>query len=198
MPQDNSTLRRKQMLRTEVLKLVREPVVLETHGGLGRLYEQCYAGIMTGIVLEKDMRRAEKLAVQRPTWRVYCADAVASLAAGLGSDVPVNLIDCDPWGEPWPTLSAFFSSERERPAEVAVAVNDGLRNKLKLGGAYDVASLQEAVAQFGNALYAPYLEVCRWQLARIAEPAGYTLRRFWGYFCGHNGDMTHYAAVLGR
>jgi len=29
-----------------------------------------------------------------------------------------------------------------------------------------------------------------------ATNAGYIVRRFFGYYCGHHGQMTHYAALL--
>lgn len=90
----------------------------------------------------------------------------------------------------------FFDSERERPDLLCVAVNDGLRQKVKMGGSWDVGSLQGAVSKYGNDLYSIYLEVCQEMLKEKANEAGYNLARFAGYYCGHIKQMTHYLGVL--
>lgn len=130
---------------------------------------------------------------------MYEADCIRSLRAGAGAHLAINLIDCDPYGEAWETLQAFFESERPFPKRIGVAVNDGLRMKLKITGGWDVASMHPAVRKFGNAaMYAEYLTIARWNLERIAGERGYAITDWTGYYCGHGDCMTHYAAVLER
>lgn len=39
---DNSTFDRKAALRTRALALLEKPIVMETHGGYGKIYQRCY------------------------------------------------------------------------------------------------------------------------------------------------------------
>ena len=196
---DNSTLSLKVSLRRNLLKEIESPIIMETHGGYGHIGAQCYFGAPAGVVFEKDARKADALAKQRPTWAVYECDCIAAIRAGVGAHLLVNFLDLDPYGEPWPVLDAFFCSERRFPRCLAIAVNDGLRLRLKTGTAWATHSLSEAVQQFGNAaIYPCYLDVCRWMLAKKASQRGYSLTRWAGYYCGHAEQMTHFAAVLER
>jgi hypothetical protein len=54
------------------------------------------------------------------------------------------------------------------------------------------------VARYGNNLNPIYLEVCQILIAEKAAKAGYCLRRFHGYYCGHAQQMTHYLAEFIR
>lgn len=198
MQKDNSTFLQKVNLRRLLLRECADPVVMETHGGLGKIWQACYSHIERGIVMEKDQKKAAVLAKQRPSWAVYQCDSVPSIAAGAGAHLPINFVDVDPYGDPWPILDAFLTSKRDFPDRLCIAVNDGLRNKLKATGGWDVASMADAVAVFGNRLYGRYLELCEWQMQQKAAKAGYSLDRFRGYYCGANKDMTHYAAILSR
>jgi len=181
-----------------MLSRVESPVIMETHGGFGRLYRACYDSIAHGVVFEKKPERAQLLALQRPTWAVYQADCVMAVAGGAGAHLPVNVLDCDPYGDPWPVISVFFDSDRPRPDVVFVVVNDGLRQKVRMGGAWGTKTLSDAVSRFGNDLHDYYLDVCKVLLAEKAARAGYSLSRFVGYYCGHAQQMTHYLAVLNR
>jgi len=174
------------------------PVILETHGGIGRLWAACYAGVEAGVVFEKDEDMAAHLARQRPTWAVYEADCVGALVGGAGAHLTVNVLDLDPWGEPWPAIQAFFESDRPRAARLWVVVNDGLRDCIKTGRAWRVESLQGMVQRYGNDLFARYLDVCRELLTQKAAQAGYSLDRFAGYHCGAGGIITHYLAQFSR
>jgi hypothetical protein len=172
---------------------------METHGGLGQVWKRVYSELGQGVVFEEKTAKAEALAQQRPTWAVYEADCIKSLAAGAGSHLPCNLIDVNPYGDPWTTIEAFLTSERPFPARLAFAVNDGLRMKCKLTGGWDTDSLRPAVREFGNAtMYPQYVGVARWNLERLAGARGYTLTDWTGYYCGHGDCMTHYAAVFDR
>jgi len=195
---DDSTYVQKVTLRREMLKSVDAPVIMETHGGMGRLFRACYAGMREGCVFEKKPERVAFLAYQRPTWAVYEGDCIPAISAGAGAHLPVNVLDVDPWGDPWPVIGAFFEGERLRPDEMFGVVNDGSRLGIKMGGAWSVATLQGLVEKYGNNLYPVYLEVCRELMQEKAARAGYWLDRFNGYYCGHSRMMTHYLAVLVR
>jgi hypothetical protein len=194
---DNSTIRLKVALRRNLLKEIEKPVVMETHGGFGKIFTRCYSEIASGVVFEKDQAKASFLAKQRPTWAVYECDCLVALAGGVGSHLPINFIDLDPYGEPWPVLDAFLESERPFPDRLAIAVNDGLRQSLKMNGGWHVGSMESVVQKYGNdVLYDQYLNICKELLKEKAAQAGYHLRRWAGYYCGHADQMTHYAAVL--
>ena len=182
-----------------MLKEVETPVVMETHGGYGKIFELCYADLLAGVVFEKDPQKAGYLAGQRPTWAVYEGDCLKGLAAQVGSHLPINFLDLDPYGSPWEIINAFFDSWQEFPAKLAVAVNDGLRQKLKMQGAWSVAALEEMVVRYGNqAFYANYKEICQEMLEEKAAQAGYRLSRWTAYYCGFREQMTHYGAILER
>ena len=198
---DNSTFAQKLALRRLMLEQMEQPpVVMETHGGLGQLWAKAYAHLPTGIVFEKDSDRAAFLAKQRRSWAVYEGDCVEALAGGAGGHLAVNVLDLDPYGEPWPALDAFMQSERPRTDVLWVVVNDGLRGggNVRLGNAWRAGSLQAAVMRFGNDLHGRYLEVCRWMIQEKAALAGYSLDRFAGYYCGIRGNNTHYLARLSK
>lgn len=195
---DNSTFARKVSLRRLMLEQVAQPVVMETHGGYGRLYLQVYPNLQQGIVFEKDEHKAGVLAEQRPTWAVYQGDCVAALKVGVGAHRIINVLDIDPYGEPWSVMDAFFTSDRPRANTLYLVVNDGLRNKLKLGGAWSMDQMAAVVERYGNNLYHRYLDVCQELVQQKAAQAGYGLSRFAGYYCGTDALMTHYLAVLTR
>lgn len=195
---DNSTLRQKAKLRNMArLFLTDVPVVMETHGGYGRIFLECYSDVRQGVVFETDDKKALALAEQRPTWAVYQADCVAAISQGAGAHLPVNFLDVDPYGDPWPVIDAFFSSARPRPTDMIVCVNDGLRRNLKANGGWSIASLEGMVERYGNDLmFARYLDVCAELLQQKAASAKYTLNGFTGYYCGFSKQMTHYVARL--
>lgn len=198
MQKDNSTFNQKVILRRQMLKLIPEPVVMETHGGAGKLFEACYSSLGTGIVFEKDDQKVSVLAKQRPGWSVYQADSAAVIGLGAGAHLAVNILDCDPYGSPWDVIEAFFSSDRPRPQTMAVVVNDGLRHSTCRGISWKIPNLQEMVVKFGNNLYPLYLEVCQELMIEKAGQAGYHLTRWAGYYAGYNDLMSHYLAILER
>jgi hypothetical protein len=163
LQKDNSTFERKVALRSATLRELGElPVVMETHGGLGKLFLSVYRNVTAGIVFEKDPEKSAVLGRQRPTWAVYEADCLGAIQQGVGAHLTVNVLDLDPYGEPWPIVDAFFQSARPRSPRLAVVVNDGLRQKLKMNGGWNCASMREMVVRHGNGrLAAEYLAVCR-------------------------------------
>lgn len=199
MKKDNSTGDQKAWLRRRGRALLEAaPVVVETHAGYGVLWKRCWSDCLAGVAIDKDSKRAEHLARQRPTWAVYGGDSHRLLAGGIGSHLVANVLDVDPYGDPWPTISAFFSSERRFAPAMIVVVNDGLRQKVQFKGAWHTASLRAIVERRGNDLYARYLECCRELMTTACAPAGYRVQAFSGYYCGHAGQMTHYLASLTR
>jgi hypothetical protein len=195
---DNKTKQQKISLRRRMLREVEHPVVMETHGGAGVLWRECYSHIADGVVFEKDPSKTKRLAQQRPDWAVYEGECENALLHGVGAHLPINFLDLDPYGEPWTAMDAFFESERPRPERMIVVVNDGLRQKIQYGGAWSTGSMEAMVQTYGNDLYDVYLEVCLELVKEKAAKAGYALDRFTGYYCGYNGQMTHYGAVLTR
>lgn len=184
-------------MRKKLLREIDNPIVMETHGGYGAVWERCYSGFEQGVVFEKDTIKADALAKQRPTWAVYECDCINALIGGAGSHIPVNFVDFDPYGEPWPVIDAFFESKREFPPKLAIVVNDGLRQMVKTTGGWNVNSLQGMVSQYGAAsMYKNYLDVCQELIEEKAKQRNYTLSRWAGYYCGHAEQMTHYAAIL--
>lgn len=176
-----------------------EPIICETHGGFGALYLEVYRYVRSGIVFEVDEQKVSVLADQRPTWSVYNADCEKALAAGAGAHMPVNLLDIDPYGEPWPVIDAFLTSPRTLPPRLVIVVNDGLRRNLRFGMSWKVTALRDMVERYGNdALFGRYLDICEEMINEKASAAGYSLERFTGYYCGEKENMTHYLAVLVR
>lgn len=177
------------------------PVVCETHGGYGHLYERCYRSVADGVVFEKDAAKAAFLAQQRPEWAVYECDCEMALRAGVGRHLAINVLDLDPYGEPWPVLDAFLAGHGDRlPARWGMVVNDGLRGgNLSANNGWNARSMQGAVMRWGvNGLYRNYLDVCRWLVNEKVATVGYTVAKWAGYYCGAGQGMTHYAAVLVR
>ncbi|PZV19197.1 MAG: hypothetical protein DCF22_00585 [Leptolyngbya sp.] len=193
---DNSTYYQKLRLRRSALAHIAKPVVMETHGGLGKLYQACYASVLQGVVFEKDPKRTGILAKQRPTWAVYEGDCVAAIAAGVGAHLEINLLDVDPYGEPWSTIEAFLSSDRPRAKQLHIVVNDGQKQKVQLTGGWNSASLKGLIDKYGNGLSQHYLEACQILMHEKAALAGYAVSRWHGYYCGHGQQMTHYWAML--
>jgi hypothetical protein len=196
MQQDNQTLLKKVQIRMSALKEVRAPVVLETHGGIGSVYRRCYSDAK-GVVFEKDPKKTEMLASQRPSWRVYECDCVEAINAGVCGETVFNMIDIDPYGQCWPVIDAVFGQGVKMADRTAIVVNCGLRQNLKMGTAWNAKSMQWAVTKYGNAhVYGQYLDICREAMENKAAQAGYSLRRWAGYHCGVGGNMTHFLAVI--
>lgn len=202
MPQkDNSSLDHKVALRRHALKVLAEagvdtPVVCETHGGQGVIFDACYAHLTQGMVMERDPEKCAKLGKQRPSWAVYETDCETALEAGVGAHLTFDLLDCDPYGSPWDTIEGFFTSERPFAPRMVVAVHDGLRENLEMGVGWKTRALHQVIERRGNDLHPIYLEVCRELIEEHAARASYTLAHFAGLYSGKRGKLTHYLAIL--
>jgi hypothetical protein len=194
---DNTTLLLKASLRRQLIREIKGPVVLETHGGYGKLFDLCYSQLREGVVFEKHPQKADYLAKQRPTWAVYEADSLMAISERVGNHLPINFLDIDPYGSPWEIINAFFYNWIELPPVLGIAVNDGLRQKLKMQGGWSVGALEEIVSRYGNqGLFKNYKEICQEMLSEKAAQVGYRLDRWVAYYCGYQNQMTHYGAVL--
>ena len=94
--QYNTHLRAKISLRREAMDwLAPEPInLIETHGGEGYLYRAAYAGrVATATAIEKNPRCAG-------AGRVMIYDRCERALRHLDLS-PYNLIDVDPYGDPW-------------------------------------------------------------------------------------------------
>lgn len=192
---DNQHVGLKVALRAHCLTAAAVPdlVVCETHGGYGILGRACYPQA-TGMVLDRDPARASALARLRPTWRVYCAESASVLAAGLAADVAFTVLDCDPYGQPWPTLAGFFASPRVFAARLAVICTDGARQKMRLGG-FDMRGWEPWQDRFGPNLWGVYLFCCKERFAGLVAQAGYTVTWWHGQY-SRTGQQTYFAAAL--
>lgn len=200
---DNSTFGHKVALRKMALQQlafdgITRPFVMETHGGAGKLFDACYSHLEQGVVFEKDPEKAAILGKQRPTWAVYESECEPVLAEGVGAHLQIDLLDIDPYGEPWPVFDAFFQSTRPFAPVMAIAVNDGLRQGLAMGQAWKIGSMAKMTVKYGNDLHPIYLDICREMVAEKVAHAGYTVSHFGGYYCGNKKAMTHYLAVIRR
>lgn len=194
---DNSTLTKKISLRKKLLKELDAPVIMETHGGKGDVWQRCYQDIPFGVVFEKDDKKISILAEQRPDWAVYQCDCIAGLQAKIQSIFRINFVDIDPYGDPWPVIDYFFKGMSQKVEALGIVVNDGLRLGLNMNIGWNFSSLKKAVNKYGNqSIYANYLDVCQETLTEKAEEHGYSLGLWGGYYCGKNKQMTHYAAIL--
>lgn len=194
MKKDNQTLALKISIRKNCLSLIDEPVIMETHAGLGGVWSKVYRHMDTGVAFEKDGRKCESLCRDRPNWSVYKCDSLMAIERGVGFHLPINFFDIDPYGDPWHYIHAVAAHIASRSV---IVVNDGMRQKAKRKGAGSSSSLEAVAIRFGNDnIYSQYKEVCHWMMADLCKNAGLTLEKWTSYYCGRNKDMTHYAAVI--
>lgn len=201
---DNSTFREKKALRLRALADlaalgIDQPTIMETHGGAGKLWAACYAELaQPGVVFEKDPKKAERLAQQRPGWAVYEGDCENALREGIGGHVVVDLLDVDPYGGALNTIAAYLESRRPFAPVLAVVVNDGMRQALSMGAAWSIHALEPFVERYGNDLYGVYGEICGEYIRDKAAAVGYSVSRFAFYYCGDKHFVTHWYALLTR
>lgn len=199
MPLDNSTLPEKVRLRRRILaRFQSAPLVLETHGGYGRIYERTWFKARAGVVIEKDGAKADHLARQRPSWSVYQGDCEKALAAGLARGTAFDIIDLDPYGQPFSVLNALALPGRVFPDEWHLVVNDDNRQKVQRGGSWHMNALATQVRKYGVNLYPIYLQVARECVDEFANKIGFEVAGWTGHYAGKNGMMSHYWAVLRR
>lgn len=197
--QDHSAWALKVQLRQSLLAQLAlpQPVILETHGGLGTLRASCYRDA-TGVVCEQDPARCRSLEQQRPGWEIVCGDSTALLRAGLASQTAFDLLDIDPHGQPWPTLEAFFWSVRCFPPVLGLVVTDGLRQHIQYQQGRNVHGMEPYRAKYGRYTWHNYLVICRERLGDIVARAGYRVTAWHGTYQGQLKTMTYYSAVLLR
>ena len=196
---DNDSIDDKVALRQVALSAVRDkPVIMKTHGGMGAIYDRLYYPYDQGVVFDKDSLKAQMLSQQRPTWCVYQADVEKALSLGAGAHMEINYLDLDPYGDSWPTINAYFGSKRPFAKRMIVVVNDGLRQKIRAGGAWDSKTLEPIVLMWGNQLWDKYLDACKVLLGMAIKDTGYEIKVFEGYYTGNGKKLTHFMAILER
>ena len=196
---DNSTILSKTSLRRKLRREIEDPIVLETHGGYGELFNKVYADVPQGVVFETKPEKTDHLCEQRPTWAVYEVDCLKALQAGVGFHIPINFVDVDPYGDPWPVISAVLDNAQSLPDRWGLVVNDGLRRFLMLGRGWKSRSVDAWVQKIGNEQVAKqYPDICYELLREKAAGVGFDIDLWACNSCGHGGQMTHYAAVLVR
>lgn len=194
---DNSTFMLKIRLRRKLILEVDEPIILESHGGMGAIYQALYSRYEKGVVLDIKKEAVEHLAAQRPTWATYQGDSERALWLGAGSHLECNYFDIDPYGEPWPTIHALFSSRRPWPDRIVFAVTDGLRGRLQMNLAWKHEHLAKYVEEFTNeGIYHNYLEVAERLMTDYAQERGYRMAQWIGYYCGTLDHISHYGVVF--
>lgn len=201
MGKDNTTLAEKVKLRRSLLAKIDKPVIGETHGGHGVVFLKCYFLVKQGMVIDKQPAKTDTLVIQRPTWSVYEGDCNPMIAAGVGSHLPINLWDIDPYGSAWDTIDAIFESyqngTRPIPPKFYMVVNDALRQKVMLKGAWTVKQLAEVVKSYGNdGIFRHYLAICNEMLTAKAGAINLKVTDFQGYYCGDKQAVTHYAVTI--
>lgn len=175
-----------------------DPVVLETHGGEGRLW-QAGPRWARGLVLEKDPARCAVLERQRPAgWDVVCGNSASLLLRGYAAQQAFDLVDIDPHRQPWPTLDAYFTSQRCYAPRLGLVVTDSLRQCVRYNGGTRIHGLLPYVARYGRHVHRFYLEVCKERLGDLIAPLGYQVTAWQGQYGGVIKTMTYVAYVLER
>ncbi len=78
-------------------------------------------------MIERDELKADALARQRPTWRVYQGNGLPALSAGLASDLAFDIVDLDPHGSSLAYLEVLGNGGRLWPDRWQLVVKAGKR-----------------------------------------------------------------------
>lgn len=194
MKKDNAGKLVKIGFRQRVLSKIANPKILETHGGKGAIGKALYLQYQ-GVVFEKNPEKTKYLLEQRPHWAIYEGDCIPALTAGIGFHITPNFIDCDPYGSPWPILKAIFSHGDQLADTVGIAVNDGLRRKVQLGGSWSCEILKPYVLSHGNAWINKNWEIVVRDLFEKTV-VGFEVCEWLIMSSGHGGAMTQYGAII--
>lgn len=188
----------KVSLRLNLRQHIPQPYIIELYGGKGLMYTHCWNDTQ-GVVFEKDPKLIDTLATVRPSWRVYQGDTVKALQAGVCSSViPQHVIlDCDPFGSPWPAIEAYIRALIVPPIVLGLAVTDGAIQKVQLTGGWDVDGWSPHVLKYGNDIYDRYLFFSKMRLEALLKPQGYTLISWHGVY-GDRKHVAYYAAIFSQ
>lgn len=196
---DHSTFKEKVALRRALLEeLKKPPTILDAYGGRGLLYRACYDGLVSsGCVIDKDARKVELLARQRPDWVVVQGNSEALIDAGLMADVQFDVLDADAWGSPLRVVRGFLNGERRYADIFWVVATDGIRLKLRAGGKINL--LEDMILDHSwEYVRKHYDSVLYESLQRDAAAIGFT-PTFWRfYYTGHAKNMAHWAVCFER
>ncbi len=122
--------RLRQAIRLDVARdLPPTTRVLDLHAGAGEMYRAAWCRFEGGTCVLADADDAASAARMRPTWACFEGNGERFLSAGMAADVPFDVIDIDPGGEPWPCVHAWATSERVRAPVTHLIVGDAYRHK---------------------------------------------------------------------
>ena len=196
---DNGSRNVKAALRQKMLGKIKVPVILECNGGYGALYNDCYRQY-SGITIEKDPKKTQPLADQRPGWAVYEGKAETIIRYGACFHLPINFIDVDTYGSPWGIIDAIFDEGyKYLPDKWVLVVNDGTAKSFKFGIAWKQIRFHDYVVKYGNSSMAiNYNAICRDIIEKKAQAKSLGLS-YWTFFnAGYMNSMTHFSAVIER
>lgn len=161
---DNSTIQGKIALRRHVVGSRRGLVVFESYAGHGEIFNRVWHGhASAGVAIEKDTQKAERIARQRPTWRVYRGESISCIEAGIAADMAIDVLDVDAWGDPWGAVSAFFARPRAFRQSMAVVITDGLAQKARRDP-FSSGRLRPWLSKLGRDVYLRYAVIQRGEL----------------------------------
>lgn len=167
MAKDNTHLVAKRHLRALVLKMTPEPVVLETHGGVGEMRRQVWRDA-PGLMVEKDPNKAQVLAERFPHQTVLCGNSLHLLEADPVWPVPFTIVDIDAYGDPYPAIDHAFACAHL--GAFALVVTDGLIGAAKLGTAWSKSTLRPWVQVHGSGnAYKRWPDVVRFLIGASAD-----------------------------
>ena len=152
MKQHNSHEVTKKAIRRTAIGLVDMPNVLQCHAGFGKMTDAVFQDL-PGLMIEKTPETIDKLYKNHSNKAVYEGDSLAYLE-GLKTH-SFSVIDIDPFGDPFPHLSALIALTPQ-VSKIAVVITDGLIQFAKLGQASKTKSLEPAVKLFGANVYPNY------------------------------------------
>lgn len=203
---DNANLGHKVALRRRALRRLMElgiePFVLEAYAGLGRLWSACYRDF-DGVAIEKLEEKCYGIAAMRPRWAVYQADTPPAIEQGILGNFPINFVDIDCYGSPWPAYEAFFrwlgktESGPGAPPRLDLVCTDGGGLYTRFTGVWQLERFQPYVQKYGAArMFEMYPEVCREMVEATAAPLGYELKDWVAFRVGRDKSMMIFWAGL--
>ncbi len=161
--------------------------ILEGCAGRGHMYRAVWSRFR-GAAMDHNRTKAEAAARERPDWAVYCGDVERALAAGWMGHVAFEVVDFDPYGEPWKFLRALLMSEREWAPVTRVVLTDGYIRPQALVMAMPCKALfPNFTERMCGMTTEDYVATARIRIAEWGEAAGLRL-----------GSMDTYEPTRGR
>jgi hypothetical protein len=171
----NSKVAHKLLVRQRVAGLLGNSAeILETFSGEGLMYDGCWS-MFSGACIDSDAAKARDSARSRPRWRTYCGDTGRALSAGWLSSVAFDVVDIDPYGEPWPYVRAFFDTERAMPDQWWLILTDGYWPQMNRSGMSKTLFGDRCGQRISGVSAASYIEMSRDFIGGEAERVGFVV-----------------------